>query len=150
VVGAPSDRGDGGAGMPEALDLAALRRRAADLWKRLAPGSVVWLSGELGAGKTTVVQAIATAAGAERARSPSFALIHEYASPHGTLVHADCYRLRSPEEARDLDLYALAQEARLLLIEWPEKAGSHAPPPDAHIRLGHAADPDRRTWERIR
>lgn len=136
--------------MAETVTLSDLRQRARELWRDLRPGSVVWLSGDLGAGKTTLVQAVALAAGASPARSPSFALIHEYPSPHGTLVHADCYRLRRPEEARDLDLDAAARRSRLLLIEWPERAGAFAPHPDAHIRLGHAPDPDRRLWERVR
>ncbi len=135
--------------MREVVSLDQLREAATRLWNELAPGSVVWLSGELGGGKTTFVQAVAQAAGAERARSPSFALVHEYASPHGLLVHADCYRLREPAEAIDLDFPGLMREARLLLVEWPEKAGSFAPPPQAHISLSHADRPDRRVLERV-
>ena len=136
--------------MADTLTLEALHRAAEQLWKELPAGAVVWLSGELGTGKTTFVQALARAAGAERARSPSFALVHEYASPAGLLVHADCYRLRSPDEALDLDLAGLAGEARLLLVEWPERAGAYAPDPDLHIRLAHADDPDCRTVEYVR
>ncbi|NIM47787.1 MAG: tRNA (adenosine(37)-N6)-threonylcarbamoyltransferase complex ATPase subunit type 1 TsaE [Gemmatimonadales bacterium] len=135
--------------MPKLVSLEALGREAARLWRELTPGSVVWLTGELGSGKTTFVQAVAKAAGAESARSPSFALVHEYHSPHGVLVHADCYRLREPAEALDLDLIALQRRARLLLIEWPERAGAYAPPPDAHIVLSHAHLPDRRVLERV-
>jgi tRNA threonylcarbamoyladenosine biosynthesis protein TsaE len=133
----------------EVVSLDELGAAAARLWEELAAGSVVWLSGELGAGKTTFVQAVARAARAEPARSPSFALVHEYASPHGLLVHADCYRLREPAEAIDLDFPGLMREARMLFVEWPEKAGAFAPPPDAHIQLSHADDPDRRVLERV-
>jgi tRNA threonylcarbamoyladenosine biosynthesis protein TsaE len=129
------------------LDLEALQREGARIWRESAPGNVVWLSGDLGAGKTTLVQAIAAAAGANRARSPTFALIHEYQSPSGRLAHVDCYRLRRPEEAIDLDLPALARDSRLTLIEWPERAGSFAPPPDRRLRLSHASQPDRRILE---
>ncbi len=135
--------------MPEELALDGLRAAAEALWSELASGSVVWLTGELGSGKTTLVQAVAAAAGAERARSPSFALVHEYDSPHGVLVHADCYRLREPEEAIDLDFDGLVRQARLLLIEWPEKAGPFAPPPDAHVHLAYADDPGHRVLERV-
>ncbi len=135
--------------MREVVSRDELCAAAARLWEELAPGSVVWLTGELGAGKTTFVQALARAAAAEAARSPSFALVHEYASPHGLLVHADCYRLREPAEAIDLDFPGLVREARMLLVEWPEKAGSFAPPPDAHVKLSHADDPDRRVLERV-
>lgn len=130
--------------------LAELEKEARRWWRELPPGGVLWLSGDLGAGKTTFVQALARAAGAEGARSPSFALVHEYASPEGPLVHVDCYRLRRPEEALDLDLPALAARARLLMIEWPERAGAFAPAPDLHLGLGHAVNPDRRTMERLR
>jgi tRNA threonylcarbamoyladenosine biosynthesis protein TsaE len=133
----------------EGLTLDQLQAAAARLWQELPPGAVVWLTGELGSGKTTFVQAVAAAAQAEPARSPSFALVHEYPSPHGPLVHVDCYRLRRPVEALDLDFPGLERQARLLLVEWPERAGDLAPPPQAHLRLAHAADPDRRVLERV-
>jgi tRNA threonylcarbamoyladenosine biosynthesis protein TsaE len=135
--------------VPE-LTLPELEQAAARWWRTLAPGSVIWLSGDLGAGKTALVQALARAAGAEPARSPSFALVHEYPSPEGPLIHVDCYRLRRPEEALDLDLAALAGRARLLLIEWPERAGAFAPAPDLHLRLEHVERPDRRAVEQAR
>jgi len=134
----------------EVVSLADLERIAAGLWAELPPGAVVWLSGDLGAGKTAFVQALARAAGAEPARSPTFALVNEYLAPAGLIAHADCYRLREPAEAVDLDFPGLVREARVLLIEWPEKAGAFAPTPDAHLRFAHAAEPDRRLLERVR
>ena len=120
------------------------------LWEELAPGAVVWLTGDLGSGKTTFVQAVAHAAGAEAARSPSFALVHEYESTHGMLAHADCYRLREPEEAMDLDFPGLQRDARLLLVEWPEKAGGYVPLPDAHLAFAHTDEPEQRIVERVK
>ena len=120
------------------VDLAGLKEAGARLWDELPPGAVVWLSGELGSGKTALVQAIAQAAHAEPARSPTFALVHEYASPEGVIAHVDCYRLRRPDEALDLDLPSLARRSRVTLIEWPERAGISAPIPDRHLRLSHA------------
>ncbi len=134
--------------MPE-YTLPELDQAARQWWRRLAAGSVVWLSGDLGSGKTALVQALARAAGAEPARSPSFALVHEYPSPEGTLIHVDCYRLRRPEEAWDLDLTAMATGARLLVIEWPERAGAFAPAPDLHLRLEHVERLDRRSVEQV-
>lgn len=134
--------------MPEyALD--RLRREAERWWASLPPGSVVWLSGELGTGKTTLVRAIARAAGVAEVRSPTFALVHEYPTPAGPLIHVDCYRLRDPAEALDLDFPDLARRARLLMIEWPERAGRHAPAPDLHLRLSHGRAPDQRVVERV-
>lgn len=131
------------------LDLAALAAEAARLWRTLPAGSVVWLTGDIGTGKTTLVQALARAAGAAPARSPTYGLVHFYASPEGPIVHVDCYRLRHPDEARDLDLDRLRRAARLLLIEWPERAGRHAPPPDLHLRLRHAPSPELRLLEPV-
>jgi tRNA threonylcarbamoyladenosine biosynthesis protein TsaE len=130
------------------VSLDDLAVEAAVVWRTAPPHAVVWLCGELGAGKTTFVQAVSRAAGAAPARSPTYALVHEYASPEGVIVHVDCYRLKHPDEALDLDFRGLERRARLLLIEWPERAGRHAPPPDVRIALAHATTPDRRLLER--
>ncbi len=132
------------------VTLDELERAAAALWVELPPGSVVWLTGELGSGKTTFVQALSQAAAAGEAHSPTFALVHEYPSPSGLLVHVDCYRLRHADEALDLDFAGVQQAARLLLIEWPELAGEYAPPPDAHLHFTHVEHPDMRRVERLR
>ena len=130
------------------LTLAELNAEAARLWQRLQPGAVVWLSGEVGSGKTTFVQALVRAAGAtEPARSPTFALVHSYDSPAGVIHHADCYRLKQPADAADLDLDALAHQGRLLVVEWPERAGARAPVATAHLRLSHVPYTGRRRLE---
>ncbi len=134
--------------MPE-YTLSQLEEVALKWWEQLLPGSVVWLTGDLGTGKTTLVQAFTRAAKATPATSPSFALVHEYRSPEGPLIHVDCYRLRRPEEALDLDLPELGRRARLLFIEWPERAGSFAPEPDLHLELSYGTSPDRRRIERL-
>jgi tRNA threonylcarbamoyladenosine biosynthesis protein TsaE len=131
------------------VTLEELEREAATAWRTLPRHGVVWLSGELGAGKTAFVQAVTRAARAQPARSPTYALVHEYASPEGPVIHVDCYRLRTPDEALDLDLAELRRHARLLLIEWPERAGRYAPVPDLHLRLHHVPDPGRRRLERV-
>ncbi len=130
------------------MSLDDLAAEAAAVWRMAPRHGVVWLCGELGAGKTTFVQAVTRAAGAAPARSPTYALVHEYPSPEGIIVHVDCYRLTHPDEALDLDFRDLERRARLLLIEWPERAGTHAPPPDVRITLAHARAPDRRLLER--
>lgn len=131
------------------VTLEGLDAEARRLWETLPPGGVVWLTGEIGTGKTSFVQALARVGGAERARSPSFALVHEYPSPHGPLIHADCYRLRRPDEALDLDFPGLERRARLLMVEWPERAGSEAPPPTAHLHFAYADEPSRRIVRRV-
>lgn len=104
--------------------------------------------GDLGAGKTTLIRAIAQGLGvATAATSPTYALVHRYAGPRGPVFHLDCYRLRSPEEAADLDWEALLSEGDAVLIEWPERAGAWVPEPTMRLRLSHLDDPGRRALE---
>ena len=126
-----------------------LREKGHQLGSSLMPGSVVLLEGDLGAGKTTLIQAIARGLGvAENATSPTYALVHRYQGARGPVYHLDCYRLRHPDEAADLDWETLLQEGDAVLIEWPEKAGSYVPAATLRIRLDHVADhPDLRTLE---
>lgn len=117
--------------------------------RALAPGSVVLLEGDLGAGKTSLVKAIVRGLGAgEDASSPTYALVHHYHGPRGPVYHVDCYRLTSPDEAADLDWERLGA-ADALLIEWPERGGAWVPPPTHRFRLHHVDDPDRRALEAL-
>ena len=87
--------------------------------RTLRPGVVVGLSGELGAGKTTLVRAIAEGLGVSQSvTSPTFALVHRY---DGTVPvwHVDAYRLKAHDEARDLGLDEAGDA--VVLIEWPER-----------------------------
>jgi tRNA threonylcarbamoyl adenosine modification protein YjeE len=134
--------------VPESVTLHQLEEMARKVWDALPAHAVLWLSGDLGSGKTTFAQALTRAAGADAASSPTFALVHQYGSPHGPIVHADCFRLRTPDEAVDLDLDAARQAARALIVEWPERAGEHAPPPDVHLHFAHGDDPELRLVSR--
>lgn len=128
------------------LDLAALEAAGRTLGATLPSGSVVWLQGELGAGKTTLTRAILIGRGVTTpGASPTYALVHHHEGPRGAVYHLDCYRLRHPDQAADLDWETLAT-ADLLLIEWPERAGAWAPPPTHQIHLGHV-DEQTRTLE---
>ncbi len=121
----------------------ALEGQGVQLGRSLPSGSVVWLMGALGAGKTTLVRAIARGRGvAGHASSPTYALVHHYEAPTGAVYHVDCYRLREPDEARDLD-WATLTGADLLLIEWPERAGAWAPAPTHTITLSHTGTEQR-------
>jgi tRNA threonylcarbamoyl adenosine modification protein YjeE len=129
------------------LDEPALRALAFDMGSRLAPGGVIWLVGELGAGKTTFVQSLVRGLGVTTpATSPTYALVHHYAGRDGPVYHVDCYRLRRPEEAHDLDWETL-QAGAALLIEWPEKAGDWAPRATRKVALAHMPNPDVRRVE---
>lgn len=115
----------------------------------LPSGAVVTLTGELGAGKTTLVQAIVRGLGASApATSPTYSLVHRYSAPRGPVFHLDCYRLRHPDEAADLDWEGILREGDALLVEWPERAGPWVPRATHHFTLRHLPDdPDRRDLE---
>ena len=125
-----------------------LSRFGEALGRALRPPAVLGFSGELGAGKTTLVQAICRGLGVPApATSPTYALVHRYEAPGGSVYHVDAYRLKSPADARDLGFDEMQREGAVVLIEWPEKAGAWAPPLDRHFRLAHDPDPDRRSLE---
>jgi tRNA threonylcarbamoyl adenosine modification protein YjeE len=128
-----------------ALSERGLAELGAELARRLPGGSVVWLEGELGAGKTTLARALAAGRGVRQdATSPTFSLVHRYETDAGPVFHVDCYRLRDPDEASELD-WGTMLEGNLLLIEWPERAGPWAPPPALRIRLDYAQGGEART-----
>lgn len=144
----------GRAAMP---DGATERRRLVDevelaaegerIGRELPPGAVVQLEGELGAGKTTLIKAIVRGLGGRDAvSSPTYTLVHHYEGRRGPVYHVDCYRLRTPDEASDLDWETLGA-ADALLVEWPERGGAWIPAATHRFRLLHVADPERRVLE---
>ena len=136
------------------LDADELNRFGEELGSSLlaSPAQVWGFSGDLGTGKTTLVQAICRGLGATApATSPTYALVHHYHAGARPLYHVDCYRLKRPDEARDLGFDDMLRdgtsEGAIVLIEWPERAGSWAPPLNRHFRLAYEADPAFRTVE---
>ena len=100
---------------------------------------LLFLSGELGAGKTTLAAALLDALGVpETIRSPSFSLIEIYALRSGVAVHVDCYRLAGARELEQLGLREYFTANTLMLIEWPEQAASALPQPDLALHLAFA------------
>jgi tRNA threonylcarbamoyladenosine biosynthesis protein TsaE len=94
---------------------------AKDLAQRAKPGALILLLGPLGAGKTTLVQALGPALGSKaQISSPTYTLIHEYPTPEGVLVHIDAYRLPSAEALFELGLEDYLERARLVAVEWGE------------------------------
>ena len=128
-----------------------LNRFGDELGRALRAPAVIGLSGELGTGKTTLVQAICRGLGAHAlATSPTYALVHHYDAAGTTVYHVDCYRLTAPDQARDLGFDDMVREGAIVLIEWPERAGPWAPPLDRHFRLSYGDDPDTRELEETR
>lgn len=86
---------------------------------------VVTIAGELGAGKTTLVQSICEGYGSkDEVTSPTFALVHEYAAERSVIHHLDLYRLDSPSQLDALGFDEIVGGPGLVLIEWPERAGT--------------------------
>lgn len=136
--------------MIRSLDEMELVAEGVALGRTLPAGSVVTFEGDLGAGKTTLIQAIARGLGVTGpATSPTYALVHRYHGRRGPVFHLDCYRLRSEDEAADLDWEGLLAEGDAILVEWPERAGAWLPSPAQRFRLHHLDDPSRRGVETL-
>jgi len=110
-------------------DLAATEQLGQRLASWFGKGSVITLSGDLGAGKTELARAIIRAFGGHRALdvpSPTFPIVISYEFPRGQVVHADLYRITGEDELDELGWDELADNA-LLLVEWADRAGERLP-----------------------
>ena len=107
---------------------------------------VVALAGDLGAGKTTLAQAICAGYGVtEPVTSPTFALVHRYHAPRSPVYHLDLYRLERPSDLINIGWDEIAASHALVIVEWPERAGDLIPAEHVPIDLEYApADPERR------
>lgn len=115
------------------------------LGKHLPRGSVVLLSGNLGAGKTHLAQGIARGTGvAGYVTSPTFTLINEYRSGRIPLYHIDLYRLRNAAEAASLGLDDYLYSDGISIVEWPEQAPDFMPHDALQIQIAHTGVPDMR------
>ncbi len=120
------------------------RRIGMRLGSLLQNGDLICLQGDLGAGKTTLVQGMAQGWGSlDNVSSPTFVLVNEYRRPGGNrLFHMDAYRLESGPEAAELDLDSMLSEGALI-IEWPERVGSVLPVDELRVKLDYVADEQR-------
>jgi tRNA threonylcarbamoyladenosine biosynthesis protein TsaE len=129
-----------------AMDEAAMRDWGRRFGRSAHSPLIVTLTGDLGAGKTTLVQAICDGYGVTgEVTSPTFALVHEYESARSTVYHLDLYRLERPEQLDALAWDEILSAPALVLIEWPDRAGDRLPPGRVTLSLQHLPDdPDRR------
>jgi tRNA threonylcarbamoyladenosine biosynthesis protein TsaE len=120
------------------------RRLGMRLGKLLQPSDVVCLQGELGAGKTTLVQGLAQGWGAvDPVSSPTFVLVNVYRRPDaGQLFHLDAYRLESAAEAEELDLDTLLEQGPLV-VEWAERIAASLPAERLWAELEYVAEEQR-------
>jgi len=107
----------------------------------LHPPCTIYLQGNLGTGKTTLVCGILRGLGhAGPVRSPTYTLLEPYELGAMCLYHLDLYRLSDPEELEYLGLRDLLDDRSLLLVEWPERGRGALPAPDLIVRIEYAGE----------
>ena len=108
------------------------------------------LVGELGAGKTTLVRAIARGQGEmEPVTSQSYGIVREYSSVRGPVFHLDLYRLEGPQDLLQIGWEDILSLKALVMVEWPERAIGHLPADHVTLHLEHVPgrpDVRRLTW----
>jgi tRNA threonylcarbamoyladenosine biosynthesis protein TsaE len=120
------------------LTLAQLTEWGAELGARLEAPAIITLEGDLGAGKTTLAQAIARGYGVRDAvTSPTFAIVHEYHAPRAPVFHLDLYRLSGPHQLANIGWDDAISSNAILLVEWPDRAAGQLPPATHAITLAH-------------
>jgi tRNA threonylcarbamoyladenosine biosynthesis protein TsaE len=108
---------------------------------RAGTGAVLYLQGELGAGKTTCVRSMLRTLGVTApVRSPTYTLVERYTLDTLDCVHVDLYRLQSAVEVQELGLRDLNGPGFLMMIEWPEKGGAAVPRADLELKLTYACE----------
>jgi tRNA threonylcarbamoyladenosine biosynthesis protein TsaE len=101
---------------------------------------VIWLKGDLGAGKTTFARSLIHALGYKgRVKSPTYGLLEQYQVGPLQVIHMDLYRISDPGELEFLAVEDLLDEQTILLIEWPERGGGWLPEPDFRFEFLYAA-----------
>ncbi len=117
-------------------DVAATESLGATLWQRLPEKSLVFLNGELGAGKTTLVRGVLRAAGYQGAvKSPTFTLVEEYEIAERKILHFDLYRISDPEELEWIGIDDYMAQKSLCFIEWAQLGEGVLPCPDLILTL---------------
>jgi tRNA threonylcarbamoyladenosine biosynthesis protein TsaE len=100
---------------------------------------VIFLEGDLGAGKTTLVRSMIRALGhTGPVKSPTYSLVEVYVISSLYLYHFDFYRFESPEEFLDAGFDEYFNDTTVCLVEWPERAEGCVPAPDLRLHLHHA------------
>jgi tRNA threonylcarbamoyladenosine biosynthesis protein TsaE len=113
----------------------------AKLAAQLAPGMVIWLEGDLGAGKTTLVRGLLRAAGdGGPVKSPTYTLVEVHVVSGLNFYHFDFYRFNQPEEYLDAGLDEYFSGNGICLVEWPDQAAPYLPAADMRIELRVGCD----------
>jgi tRNA threonylcarbamoyladenosine biosynthesis protein TsaE len=121
-------------------------QRGREIGRRLQPPVLILLSGDLGAGKTTLTKGIVNGLGAaqeEEVTSPTFTLVHKY-DRGARVYHVDLYRIASPHDFETLGLEELFDENAVVIVEWPDKLILKIDWPLLRINLEHVSEDERR------
>jgi len=121
-------------------DASATQAFARELAPCLTPGMVIWLDGELGAGKTTLVREVLRACGhAGPVKSPTYTLVEVYVVSRIYWYHFDFYRFNEPEEFADAGLGEYFRDDSICLVEWPGKGEPYVPAADLTLLFRFSA-----------
>jgi len=118
------------------VTLKGMPETAIDFWKYFGDQKIFAIHGQMGAGKTTFIQALCQAKQVTTIiQSPTFSIINEYDSPQGKIYHLDLYRLNDEEEAFLAGVEDCLNSGEICLVEWPEKARGIFPPQAVDIYI---------------
>ena len=132
---------DAEVGSERALTEHELRAWGERLGERVTPPTVIALSGDIGAGKTTLARAICRCYGVtEDVTSPTFAIAHEYGALKSVVHNVDLYRLEGPGDLQNIGWDDLVRDDALLIVEWPERAAGALPTGHMPLELRHIRD----------
>jgi tRNA threonylcarbamoyladenosine biosynthesis protein TsaE len=122
-----------------------------ELAKKLKPGDVIALYGDLGTGKTQLVKGICKGLGVtQTVNSPTFMIVNEYSSPEiKNIFHFDLYRMTSENEVISMGFYDYMNDRGIILIEWPGLIESLLPEETIKLHLAHTVNSENSRWIKL-
>jgi tRNA threonylcarbamoyladenosine biosynthesis protein TsaE len=128
------------------LDEGEMSHWGSELGRAIVPPLLITLTGDLGTGKTTLAKAICYGYGVEdTVSSPTFSLVQRYSAPKSPVYHVDLFRLKGETDLTNIGWDDLLGEHAVVLVEWPERAGTRIPDDHLPLDIDYApGDPHRR------
>lgn len=122
-----------------------IQQTAVALWKDLKDAKIFAFTGQMGAGKTTLIQSLCREIGVTQSiSSPTFSIINEYHSPIGPIYHIDLYRCKNEEEVIRAGVEDCIYSGNTCFVEWPSIAAAIFPPETVEITLAEVDNNTRR------
>lgn len=126
--------------MTEVATAQDMEQLGAKLASHCPPNCMLFLQGELGSGKTTLVRGFLHAKGWQQTvKSPSYSLIEPYELEHNTIYHLDLYRVAKPEELEELGIRDYFAQDCICIVEWPENGYQLLPSADLIVNIAYCA-----------